>query len=47
MRQLLKLPNLLSLSRVVATPLAAALILSGAYGWALALLVVAGATDSN
>ncbi len=46
MRQLLKLPNLLSLSRVLAAPLAAALILSGAYGWALALLVAAGATDS-
>jgi cardiolipin synthase len=46
MRQLLNLPNLVTLSRVLAAPLAAALILSGAYGWALALLVAAGTTDS-
>ncbi len=45
MRFVLNPPNLLSFSRVLAAPLASALILSQAYGQALALLIAAGATD--
>ena len=39
------LPNLLTLARVVLTPLVAVLILRGSYGPALAWLAVAGVTD--
>jgi cardiolipin synthase len=37
--------NLLTLARVLMTPLVAASILEGAYGWALAWLTLAGITD--
>jgi cardiolipin synthase len=45
MRQLLNLPNLVTLARLLAAPLVAACIVHEAYGLALALLVVAGFTD--
>lgn len=46
MRQLLNLPNLLALARLLAAPLVAACIVGQAHGLALALLAVAGFTDA-
>lgn len=39
------LPNLLTLSRLLAAPLIGYLVLSGSHGWALTLFAYAGVTD--